>query len=44
MDDPDITNVYDPQLTVIDGRVRMFCGGYEPWASGGIAVTDDFQR
>ncbi|MFR2464881.1 MAG: glycoside hydrolase family 130 protein [Clostridia bacterium] len=45
MDDPDITRVYDPRLTVIDGRVYVcFAVDTNHGLRGGIAVTDDFQK
>ena len=45
MDDPDITRVYDPRLTVIDDRVYLcFAVDTNHGLRGGIAVTDDFQK
>lgn len=44
MNDPEITRVYDPRLTVIDGRCYLcFAVDTKHGLRGGIGVTDDFQ-
>lgn len=44
MNDPDITRVYDPRLTVIGSRCYLcFAVDTRHGVRGGIAVTDDFQ-
>lgn len=44
MNDPEITKVYDPRLTVIDGRCYLcFAVDTKHGLRGGIAVTDDFE-
>lgn len=41
----EITRVYDPRLTVIDGRVYLcFAVDTHHGVRGGIAVTDDFEK
>ncbi|WP_082592879.1 glycoside hydrolase family 130 protein [Paenibacillus sp. Soil766] len=43
--DEEITRVYDPRLTVMDGRVYMcFAVDTRHGVRGGIAVTDDFDK
>ncbi len=43
--DPDVTRVYDPRLTVIDGRCYLcFAVDTHHGLRGGIAVTDDFEK
>ncbi len=43
--DPDVTRVYDPRLTVIDGRCFIcFAVDTHHGLRGGIAVTDDFEK
>lgn len=45
MNDPEITKVYDPRLTVIDGRCYLcFAVDTKHGLRGGIAVTDDFEK
>lgn len=45
MRDPEITRVYDPRLTVIDGRCYLcFAVDTRHGLRGGIAVTDDFEH
>lgn len=45
IDDPEIERVYDPRLTVIDGRCYLcFAVDTPHGVRGGIAVTDDFQK
>ncbi len=42
--DPDVTRVYDPRLTVMDGRCYLcFAVDTRHGLRGGIGVTDDFQ-
>jgi beta-1,4-mannooligosaccharide/beta-1,4-mannosyl-N-acetylglucosamine phosphorylase len=44
IDDPDVTRVYDPRLTVIDNRCYIcFAVDTHHGVRGGIAVTDDFE-
>ena len=44
-DDPEVLRVYDPRLTVIDGRVYLcFATDTRHGLRGGIAVTDDFEK
>jgi beta-1,4-mannooligosaccharide/beta-1,4-mannosyl-N-acetylglucosamine phosphorylase len=43
--DEEVVRVYDPRLTVIDGRCHMcFAVDTKHGVRGGIAVTDDFRR
>jgi beta-1,4-mannooligosaccharide/beta-1,4-mannosyl-N-acetylglucosamine phosphorylase len=43
--DEEIIRVYDPRLTVMDGRVYMcFAVDTQHGVRGGIAVTDDFEK
>lgn len=43
--DPDVTRVYDPRLTVMDGRCYLcFAVDTRHGLRGGIAVTDDFEK
>jgi len=43
--DEEVVRVYDPRLTVIDGKCYMcFAVDTKHGVRGGIAVTDDFQR
>ena len=43
--DPDVLRVYDPRLTVIDGRCYIcFAVDTRHGLRGGIAVTDDFEK
>ncbi|MDG0792078.1 glycoside hydrolase family 130 protein [Cohnella ginsengisoli] len=43
--DEEVTRVYDPRLTVIDGRCHLcFAVDTQHGVRGGIAVTDDFSR
>jgi beta-1,4-mannooligosaccharide/beta-1,4-mannosyl-N-acetylglucosamine phosphorylase len=45
LNDPDITHVYDPRLTVIDGVCYLcFAVGTKHGVCGGIARTDDFEH
>ena len=42
---PGAENIYDPRLTVIDGRCYMCFAVHTRWGQrGGIAVTDDFNN
>lgn len=44
LNDPDVTRVYDPRLTVLDGRCYIcFAIDTNHGLRGGIAVTDDFE-
>ena len=44
LNDPEITRVYDPRLTVMDGRCYMcFAVDTRHGLRGGIAVTEDFE-
>ena len=44
MKDPDVKRVYDPRLTVIDGRCYLcFAVDTNHGVRGGVAVTDDFK-
>lgn len=44
MNDPEVTRVYDPRLTVIDGRCYLcFAVDTKHGLRGGIGVTDDFK-
>lgn len=43
--DPEITRLYDPRLTVIDGRCYLcFAVDTHHGLRGGVAVTEDFER
>lgn len=43
--DPDVTRVYDPRLTVMEGRCYLcFAVDTRHGLRGGIAVTDDFEK
>lgn len=43
--DEEVTRVYDPRLTVVDGRCHLcFAVDTKHGVRGGIAVTDDFSR
>lgn len=45
LQDQEISRVYDPRLTVMDGRVYMcFAVDTRHGVRGGIAVTDDFDK
>lgn len=45
MHDPDVTRVYDPRITVLDGRCYLcFAVDTHHGLRGGIAVTDDFEK
>ena len=45
LNDPDVLRVYDPRLTVIDGRCYVcFAVDTKHGLRGGIAVTDDFEK
>lgn len=42
--DPDVTRIYDPRLTVIDGRIHLcFAVDTRHGVRGGIAVTEDLK-
>ena len=42
--DPDVTRVYDPRLTVMDGKCYLcFAVDTHHGLRGGIAVTEDFE-
>lgn len=43
--DPDVTRVYDPRLTVMDGKCYLcFAVDTHHGLRGGIAVTEDFEK
>ena len=45
LNDPDVKSIYDPRLTVIDGRCYIcFAVDTNHGIRGGIAVTDDFEK
>lgn len=45
LNDPEISRIYDPRLTVIDGRCYLcFAVDSKHGLRGGIGVTDDFEK
>ena len=45
MGDPDVTRVYDPRITVIDGKCCLcFAVDTRHGLRGGIALTEDFEK